>query len=334
MRKIKIAGKNIGKGQPVFIIAEAGINHDGRLEQAKELVKRATEVGADAVKFQIFKAEELYSERSEHFELFKSMELSKNEWIEVAEMAQNLGIIFLSSSFDEESTDLLVDLGAPAFKVASGDLTHLPFLRYMAKKNKPIILSTGMSTVSEIDEALNAIYATGNKDVVLLHCISNYPANIENVNLRAINTLEQVFNVPVGFSDHTIGTLIPIVAASLGARVIEKHFTLNKNLHGPDHKLSLDPAEFMQVVKSIRIIERALGDGVKAPCESEMRGRKMTRRSIMAKVYISKGTVITKDMLKIVRPGTGIEPKFVDIVIGRTAEVDIQADEIITWEKI
>lgn len=334
MKDIKIGSKIIGEGGAVFIIAEAGINHNGKLQQAKKLIKKAAKVGADAVKFQTFKAESLCSRGSEYFELFKSLELSKAEWAEIAKLAQSLGIIFLSTPVSEESADLLDNLGVPAFKVASGDLTHLPFLKYIAKKNKPIILSTGMSTLAEIDEALNAIYSVGNKAVVLLHCVSNYPTNVEDVNLNAIKTLEQAFKLPVGFSDHTIGTIVPVAAVSLGAKVIEKHFTLDKNLPGPDHKLSLNPDEFKEMAGNIRIIEQALGDGVKAPCESETKVRETLRRSIVANANIPRGTIITKDMLKVARPGSGIEPKFIDIVVGRTAKQDIQADEILSWGKV
>lgn len=334
VRDIKIRDKVVGEEQPVFIVAEAGINHDGQVEQAKELVKRAKEAGADAVKFQTFRAESLCSKRDKNFELFKSLELNRDEWESIAETAKNIGIIFFSSAFDEQSVELLDSLGVPVFKIASGDLTYLPFLKYIARKNKPVILSTGMSTLSEIDEALNVIYSTGNHDVILLHCVSNYPTKVEDANLKAIKTLERVFGLPVGFSDHTIGTVIPIAAVSLGAKVIEKHFTLNKNLPGPDHKLSLTPDEFKDMVVNIRMVEQALGDGLKVPRESEREARRWGRRSITAKINIPAGTTITQDMLQIARPGIGLEPKFIDMVIGRTAKEDIQEGEALTWDKI
>ena len=334
MRQIKIGDRLIGEGQPCFVIAEAGINHNGKLHLAKELVTKAAGAGADAVKFQTFKAESFCSRKSEYFKLFKSLEFGKDEWAQIVKLAQSSGITFLSTATDDESANLLNDLGVLAFKIASGDITHLPLLRHIAKKDKPIILSTGVSTIAEIDEALNSIYSAGGKDVILLHCVSNYPAKTGDVNLRAIALLEQIFNVPVGFSDHTIGTLIPPIAVSLGAKVIEKHFSLDKNLAGPDHKLSLDPVEFKEMVKNIRIAEQALGEGGKAPCKSELQTRDAIRRSIMAKENIWKGTVITRDMLKVVRPGTGIESKFIDILVGRPAKEDIQADEILTWGKV
>jgi N,N'-diacetyllegionaminate synthase len=334
MRNSQISGKTIGEGCPAFIIAEAGINHNGKLKQAKELVKRAKEVGADAVKFQTFKAESLCSRKSKHFELFKSLELTRDEWARIGETAQDLGIMFFSSVFDEESVDLLDCLDAPAFKIASGDLTYLPLLEYVAKKHRPIILSTGMSTLAEVDEALETIYSTGNKDVVLLHCVSNYPTNPEDVNLKAMNTLEQVFGLPAGFSDHTVGTVIPVAAVSLGARAIEKHFTLDKDLPGPDHRLSLDASEFKEMVTSIRMVEQALGDGVIAPRKSEAEAIRSGRRSIIAKKRIPAGATITQDMLKIARPGTGIEPRFIDIVIGRAAKKHISEDQALTWDKL
>jgi N,N'-diacetyllegionaminate synthase len=334
MKSVKIGDKIIGEGQPVFIIAEAGINHDGKLGQALELVGRAKEAGADAVKFQTFKADNLCSRRSKSYELFKNLELRKSDWAKIAEKARNSGIMFFSSPFDEESVELLDDLGVPAFKVASGDLTHLPLLKYIARKNKPIILSTGMSRLSEVDEALNTIYGEENRDVVLLHCVVNYPTNARDANLKVIKTLEQVFALPAGFSDHSLGTLLSVAAVCLGARVIEKHFTLDRGLPGPDHKLSLDPAEFATMVSDIRAVEQAFGDGVKVPRESELEAIRSARRSITAMMDIPAGTIITPYMLKISRPGTGIEPKFLDLVIGKKAKAQIQEDEALTWNKI
>lgn len=334
MKGIAIGEKTVGRGRPVFVVAEAGINHDGQLELARNLVIQAAHAGADAIKFQTFKADEFCGKGSEYYMLFKSLELKQDQWEQIAELAQSLGIVFLSTAFDKESADFLETLGVPAFKVSSGDLTHVPLLKYLARKGKPMILSTGMAWLAEIDESLNAIYSAGNRDVVLLHCVSNYPAKPDDVNLKAIATLEQVFKLPVGFSDHTMGWLIPLVAVSLGANLIEKHFTLDKELPGPDHKLSLTPSEFEEMVKGIRIVERSLGDGVKAPSQSELKERKALRRSIAARENIPKGTIITERMLKIIRPGTGIDPRFIDIVLGRIAAADIEADEILSWDKI
>jgi len=334
MKDIRIANKCIGKRRPVFIIAEVGINHNGNPRLAKELVRKAKECGADAVKFQTFKAESLCSQKSQYFKLFKSVQIRKDGWLEITRLARSLNIIFLSTPFDEESVDLLNNLKVPAFKVASGDLTYLPFLKYIAKKDKPVLLSTGASTILEVGEALKEIYSTGNKKVVLLHCVSNYPAKAEDVNLKVIETLERKFKVPVGLSDHTIGTTIPVAAVSLGAKVIEKHFTLNKDLAGPDHKLSLNPEEFKEMVKQIRMIESALGNGKKLPCKSEEEIKKMIRRSIVARADIPEGTIITKEMLKISRPGTGIQPKFFKRVISKTVRRNIDNDEVLNWDNI
>ncbi len=334
MKKIKIGDKAVGEGEPTFIIAEAGINHDGKPEQAKDLIRKAAEIGADAIKFQIFTTEELASKQSSYHKLFKSLELGKDKWVELAGLSERLGLIFFASSFGKESADLSQELGMPVFKVASGDLTYLSFLEYLAKKDKPIILSTGMGTIAEVDEALNVIYGAGNKEVILLHCVSNYPADEKDTNLRAIETLKQVFQVPVGLSDHTEGISIPAAAVALGAKVIEKHFTLDKNLPGPDHKCSLTPDQFKQMIKTIRAVELALGNAVKVPSKSEKEVRDAARRSIIAKVDIAEGSILREEMLKVVRPGTGIPPKYIGLIIGRKAKKDISAEEVLTWDKI
>lgn len=334
MSENKIGDRIIGNGEPTFIIAEAGINHNGKIELAEKLIQEAANAGADAVKFQMFKTEEFCSKNSEYFDLFKALEFSEKEWIGIAEFAKDIGIIFTASVSGEESADLLDKVGSPVYKIASGDLTHLPLLNYVARKNKPIILSTGMSTIGEIEEAMSEIYKTGNQQVVLLHCVSNYPTNYEETNLKVIQTLKEVFKAPVGFSDHTVGTIIPTIAVSLGANIIEKHFTVDKTLLGPDHKLSLDPNEFKEMVKNIRNAEKSIGDGIKKPTSREIEIRKVARRSIVAKVNIPKEVKITRDMLKIVRPGIGIEPKFIDIITGGIAKKDIEKDEKINWKNI
>lgn len=334
MKAIKIGNRIIGDGHPAFIIAEAGINHNGELKQAKKLIKEAKKVGADAIKFQIFKAEEFCSKKSEYYSLFKSLEFKKEEWIEIAEAAKKEKIIFTASVFGKESADLLDELTSPLYKIASGDITNIPLLSYIARKNKPVIISTGASFIGEIEEAINVISSNGNNKIALLHCISTYPAKYEEMNLTAIQTLKNVFRLPVGLSDHTAGIIIPIVAVAMGANIIEKHFTLDKNLPGPDHKLSLSPIEFKEMVKQIRMIEMARGDGMKKPAENEMKIRNAIRRSIAAKVKIAKGSVIERNMLKIVRPCNGIEPKYLSHIIGRRAKEDIEEDEIITWDKI
>jgi N-acetylneuraminate synthase/N,N'-diacetyllegionaminate synthase len=330
-----------------FIIAEAGVNHNGDIKLAKKLINVAKDAGADAVKFQTFKAKDVVTQNAEkaeyqketigegsQYDMIKKLELTEEDFRELADYAKEKDILFLSSPFDTESVDLLDEMNVPAFKVASGEITNFPLLKHIAKKEKPIILSTGMATLGEVEEALNVIRNEGVKDVILLHCVSNYPAKIEDVNLRAMETLKQAFKIPVGFSDHTLGITVPIAAVASGACVIEKHFTLDRNLPGPDHKASLEPNELKELVKAIRDVERSLGDGLKRPTKTEEEIKKVARRSIVAKVDILKGTIIAEDMLDVKRPGTGIEPKHLNFVIGRRAKEDIRKDEFVIWKMI
>jgi len=348
MKKIKIDGRLIGEGEPCFIVAEAGVNHNGDINLAKKLIDAAKDAGSDAVKFQAFKAERTvtkYAEKAEYqkettgpnkpqYDMIRKLELKDEEFRELFNYAKKNNIIFLSSAFDKESVDFLDDLGVPAFKVASGEITNFPLLEYIAEKRKPIILSTGMSTLGEIEDALKVIRENGIEDIVLLHCVTSYPAKIEDANLRVIETLRQAFGLPIGFSDHTLGITAPIVAATLGAALIEKHFTVDKSLPGPDHKASLEPDELKEMIRAIRDVEKALGDEIKKLTREEERIKKVVRRSIVAKVNIPKGVVITEDMLDIKRPGTGIEPKYLNMVIGKKAKKDIKPDELITFEKL
>ncbi len=347
MRCIRIGERMVGEGKPCFIIAEAGINHNGELGLAKKLIDAAKRAGADAVKFQVFSAENLVTKKAPkavyqkgttgkgtQYEMFKELELSESEFETLAKYAKRKGIVFLASAFNEEGVDLVERLGVPAFKVPSGEITNFPLLRHIARKGKPIILSTGMSTLGEVQEALEMMRKEGAEEIVLLHCVSNYPAKIEEVNLRAMETLRSAFGVPVGLSDHTVSITIPIAAVAIGASIVEKHFTLSKKFPGPDHKASLEPDEFKRMVVGIREVERALGDGVKRPTKSEEIMKKMMRKSIVAKTFIPKGAIISKDMLEIKRPGTGLEPKYIDKIVGKKARKDIEADEIITSEKI
>lgn len=345
--KIQIGDKIVGEGGHCFIIAEGGVNHNGDITLAKKLIDISWEAGADAVKFQTFKTEKTVTknaERAEYqkdatedksqYEMLKKLELTDKDFRELSDYAKKKGIIFLSSPFDKESVDLLDELNVPAFKIGSGEITNFPLLRYIAKKGKPIIISTGMSTLAEVEEALNVIKSEGIKDVILLHCVSNYPARIEDINLRVMKTLKQAFKVPVGFSDHALGITASIAAVALGACVIEKHFSLDKKLLGPDHKASLEPNELKEMIKAIRDVEKALGDGIKKPTKEEEEIKKVTRRSIVAKVDIPKGAIIKEEMLDIKRPGTGIEPKYVDFLLGKKARRHIKRDEILTWKII
>ena len=345
--RIRIGNLYIGKGAPCFIIAEAGVNHNGDVSLAKKLIDAAKEAGADAVKFQTFKAEAVVTREAKkagyqrettggeesQFEMIKKLELSERDFGALFDYAREKELIFLSSPFDRGSVDLLAGLGVPAFKIASGEITNFPLLKHIAGKRKPIILSSGMSTLEEIEEALGVIRKEGAEEIVLLHCVTSYPAKVEDTNLRAMETLRQAFKLPVGMSDHTVGITIPIAAVALGACVIEKHFTLDKGLQGPDHRASLEPDELKQMVKAIRDVERAFGDGIKRPTKGEER-EKAARRSIVAKVTIPRGTIIREEMLDIKRPGAGIEPKYLAEISGARAKVDIEEDEVFTWEKL
>lgn len=347
MKKIKIGQKLIGEGEPCFIITEAGVNHNGDIKLAKELIDVARAAGADAIKFQTFKAENLvtkntrmadYQEKNigkkeSQLKMLEKLELNEKDFIKLKKYCDKKRIIFLSTPHSEDAIDFLEPL-VPAYKIGSGDLTNLPFLEKIAKKKKPIILSTGMSNLREVKEAINTIRKTGNNKIILLHCTTNYPCPLEEVNLRAMLTLKKEFNLPVGYSDHTLGILVPVVAVALGAKIIEKHFTLNKNLPGPDHKASLEPKELKEMIGVIRNVEKALGNGIKKPTKSEEKIKKNIRKSIVAKIDILKGTEIKKNMLVIKRPGTGIEPKFLNGILGREARQNIKRDELITWDKI
>lgn len=327
----------------VFIIAEAGVNHNGDGKSAKKLVDAAKECGADAIKFQTFNASAIVTfsakktdyqvlntgSKASQYSMLKGLELSKKEFIEIARYAERKKIIFLSTPFDIESVDLLSDIGVPAFKIASGEITNFPLINYIAGKGKPVILSTGMSYLSEVKEAVGLITRKGIKDIALLHCVSDYPARPEDVNLKAMQTLKRAFGKQVGLSDHTNGIIIAIAAVGMGACIIEKHFTLDKKLKGPDHKASLEPDEFISLVRAIRQVEKALGNGVKEPAKSEEKIRKAVRKSIVAKVDIKKESLLDNGLLEIKRPGTGISPKFLDKVIGRKTRHFIRRDSLI-----
>lgn len=348
MRKVRIADRLIGEGEPRFVIAEAGVNHNGDVNMAEKLIDAAKDAVADAVKFQTFKAEHVVTREAEkaayqkettgteesQYDMIRKLELTRGDFEKLFNYAQKKEIVFLSSPFDKDSVDLLDELGMPAFKIGSGEITNFPLLEYIARKGKPIILSTGMATLREVEEALQVIQGQGVQDIILLHCITSYPAIAKDINLKAMETMSVAFNLPVGLSDHTVGMAIPIAAVALGACVIEKHFTLDKKLPGPDHRASLEPEELRQMIEAIRDVESAMGNGIKRPTEKEEEIKKAARRSIVAKVDIPQGTTITEDMLDIKRPGNGIEPKYIDKIIGATVKVDINRDDRLTWSKI
>lgn len=338
--------RKIGSSNPCFIIAEAGVNHNGSIEIAKKLIDSAVNAGCDAVKFQAFKAEELVTKEAakakyqleatdkneSQYNMLKQLELNKEQHIELKNYSEERGIVFLSSPFTINAVDMLDDLQIPIFKIPSGEITNLEFLKHVASKRKPIILSTGMADCTEIKEAIEIIKKEKNNEVVLLHCGSNYPLEYKDVNLRAIISMKKEFNLNIGYSDHTKGIEVAIAAVAMGACVIEKHFTLDKSLPGPDHLASLNVEELKQLVESIRNIEKSLGTGIKIPCKSELDTLKVARKSLVADCFIKKDTKIVEEMITIKRPGTGILPKEKENFIGKITSRDICEGEIINLD--
>ena len=340
MISVKIADKLIGEEEPCFIIAEAGINHNGDITLSKKLIDAAKDAGADAIKFQTHIPEkEMLKETvtadyvgESLFDLLKRVELSKKEHVELKNYATDKGLLFLSTPFSKEAVDLLEKIGVMAYKVGSGEMTNLPLLQYIATKKKPMIISTGMSTFEEIEETVKFVKKFNN-NLILLHCTSTYQTRYEDENLSVIEHLREKFKIPVGLSDHSIGIYTALAAVVLGACVIEKHFTISKDLPGPDQKASITPNELEELVKGVRAIEKALGS-TKRVTEDELQIQKMARESVVALVDISKGSVITDDMVWVKRPGTGIPAKHMEKVIGRIAQKDIKADTIIKWDDL
>ena len=343
---IDIAGHKVGPGQPCFIIAEAGVNHNGSLELAHQLVDAAVRAGADAVKFQTFKAERLVSPDApkadyqlhttdateSHFEMIRRLELSPDMHRDLKTYCGDRGILFMSSPFDEESADLLAELDVAVFKIPSGEITNIPLLHHVALKGKPMIVSTGMAYLSEVEAAVRAIQEAGNQQYVLLHCVSNYPADPADVNLRAMGTMSVAFGAPVGYSDHTMGTEMPIAAVAMGANVIEKHLTLDRALPGPDHVASLEPGEFAAMVGGIRNVESAMGHGRKEPAKSEANTASVARKSLVAARDIPAGTILTEGMIAFKRPGTGLPPVMLPHLLGRTVRAEIPEGTLISLE--
>jgi N,N'-diacetyllegionaminate synthase len=330
-----------------FIIGEAGVNHNGDIEIAKKLIDVACDAKVDAVKFQTFKAENLVTKNAEkakyqkettgdgsQFEMLKKLELSYEDHLILEQYCENRGTMFISTPFDFESVDLLQKLNMPLYKVSSGDLTNIPFLMYIAILNKPMIISTGMANLGEVEKAVQAIKRVGNDQINLLHCTSNYPTAYEDVNLSAMLTLKNAFKVTVGYSDHTEGIEIPIAAVAMGAKIIEKHFTLDKNMGGPDHKASLNPAELKQMVNSIRNIEKAIGDGIKVCNKNEESTKKLARKSIVAGKRIKSGEIISYENITFKRPENGVSPLFIDEIVGKVAIYNIDIDEFINFDNV
>ena len=326
-----------------FIIAEAGVNHNGSFELAKQLVDKAVQAGVDCIKFQTFNSKNLVSAQAQKAEyqkkttdsnesqldMLKKLELSHEQFKELKEYCDQKGIMFLSTPFDLESIDFLAELGVKIWKIPSGEITNYPFLRAIGKRKESVIMSTGMCTLEEVRDAVKVLNEFGTNDITLLHCTTEYPAPYDSVNLNAMLTLKKEFGFNVGYSDHTNGIEIPIAAVAVGAIVIEKHFTLDKNMEGPDHKASLEPDELKQMVQGIRHIETALGDGNKQPSEVEKKNIAIARKSIVAKFDIKKGEKFTEGNLAAKRPGNGISPMKWNNVVGKVAKKDFSVDELI-----
>lgn len=326
-----------------IIIAEAGVNHNGSLKIAKEMILEASSAGADYIKFQTFITGNLVSKdarqadyqaknlgvETSQFEMLQKLELSKEDHLELIKSCKENGIAFFSTAFDLESVDMLSSLNIPIWKIPSGEITNLPYLRKIGSFGKPIIISTGMATLGEIEDAIGVLELSGTarENITVLHCTTEYPAPIDEVNLNAMITIGKAFNVKYGYSDHTEGIEIPLAAVAMGASVIEKHFTLDKNMIGPDHKASLSPGELRDMVSAIRKIEHSLGDGIKIPSAGEIKNKVAARKSIVASKNIRQGELFTIDNITVKRPGDGISPMHWDQILGRQAKRNFARDE-------
>jgi N,N'-diacetyllegionaminate synthase len=344
MTPFVVRGRPLGEGR-AFVIAEAGVNHNGDLDLARRLVDAAAEAGADAVKFQTFRTEALVSgaapkaryqvettgERESQRAMLARLELSAEAHAGLRDHATRRGLVFFSTPFDEASADLLARLGVELLKIPSGEVTNLPLLRHVAAKRLPVLLSTGMCTLEEVAAAVEAIRAAGDPPLAILHCVSAYPAPAEDTNLRAMETLRARFGVPVGLSDHSLGLEIALAAVARGAAVLEKHLTLDRALPGPDHRASLEPADFGALVRGVRAIESALGDGAKRPMPSELDTRAVARRSLVAARPLPAGHRLTRDDIAIKRPGTGIPPGELERLLGRRLARSVEADALLDW---
>ena len=345
---VEIGGRKVGFGCPCFVVAEAGVNHNGSLEVASQLVDEAAKAGADAVKFQTFKADrlviktavkaeyqlEVTDDKESQYEMLRRLELSADGHRQLMRRCKKRGVLFMSAPFDEESADFLAELGVSVFKIGSGEITNLPLLNHIACKGKPMIISTGMADLNEVKAAVHTVEESGNRQCVLLHCVSNYPADPVDINLRAMQTMRESFGLPVGYSDHTIGIEVALAAVALGACIIEKHFTLDKTLPGPDHKASIEPYELALLVKGIRIVEDSLGHGRKEPAASEANTAKVARKSLVAAQDIPADTILTEELITVKRPGNGLPPSLHSYLVGRTAQRFIPAGTPITFEMI
>jgi N,N'-diacetyllegionaminate synthase len=345
VKPVSLGGRQVGAGSACYVIAEAGSNHNRDLATAYRLIDAAVAAKADAVKFQTYSGTDLYSTKASAFdylagtsplrphELLEKVSLPREWQPALASYSRDAGIEFLSSPFDRRAVDELDKIGVAAFKIASFELVDLGFLRYVGSCGRPVILSTGMATLGEIEEAIAAVREEHPVDVCLLQCASLYPSPPSIMNLRAMAVMASAFGVPVGLSDHTLGIHVAAAAVAMGAALVEKHFTLDRSAPGPDHSFAIEPDELVSLVRHVRDVEAALGDGLKrGPSDAEAAEMfAKARRSVVAATDIPAGTAIERDMLTVKRPGTGIKPKFIDTLVGRRAAVDIEADDVITW---
>lgn len=347
LKIIEIQGRKIGEGFPCFVIAEAGINHNGDIDMAMELVKMAKEVGADCIKFQTFSTEACESRNStipgyfdgritetDKLDWSKSLELSREEFKKLKTCCDELAIIFLSTACDIPSLELLVEIGVDALKIGSSDTNNTCLLQAVGETGLPVILSTGMSSLEDVDHAFSALQSNGTTQIALLQCTSQYPVPFDQINLRAMNTLRDSFNVPVGFSDHSSGIHVSVASIALGANIIEKHFTLSSDLPGVDHAASIEPHEFREMVWQIREVEKALGNGTKKIMEAERENVTSMRKSLVAAENISDGTILAQEHITVKRPGTGLPPTRIHEVIGRKTKSDINKDEMIIFDDL
>ncbi len=346
---VRIKNFKIGRDNPCFIIAEAGVNHNGDIDIAHKLIDAAKVAGADAVKFQSFKAEVLVTSDSKkadyqlkttkgdnsQLSMLKKLELSTLEQVRLKKYCDGIGILYLCTPYEQESADMLEQIGVDAYKIASTDTSNIPFLRYLAKKGIPVLLSTGMSDLGDVEKSVNELKTHGLAGkIIILQCTSEYPVPMEDINLLSMKTMETAFNCPVGFSDHSTGLGASPWAVAAGASVIEKHFTLNKNMEGPDHKASINPDEMKELVRTVKNVELALGDGIKRVMPSEVRNKSKMQKSLVAVCKIPAGGIIKQEYLACKRPGTGLSPKWFDKVIGKQAATDIDKEQVLTLDLI
>ena len=330
---ITINNREIGGNNPAYIVAEMGINHNGSLDIAMKMVKEAAKCGVDAIKVQIVDADRSYTKNSESYSIFKRVELKIDEWWKIVKLAKKLNLDIFASFSQPKDVKIAEQLALPAIKVSSGNITNFPFLKAVAKTGKPLFLSTGLSYLSEVDEAVRYLEENGNKQIGILQCTSLYPTEHKDVNLLVIKTLQKAFPYPIGFSDHTLGVSCAIASVALGAKIIEKHFTLDKSMQGPDHKFSATPEELAQMVKSIREVELSMGFSIKRPVADEISLREKLRRSIVAARNIEKGEILTEDKITAKRSNVkGLEPRYIEIIVGREVKKNISKDDPITMD--